>query len=165
MPADRDAAAVATARRALRLPGPPPLAAAAASLRSDGVLRAPANPALATGDEFATDLLRDFAVCRLFLVDGLGPLADADAPRWAIRAVRLACQARLLPAGRAASWRELRDAFASLAEAAGDRWAEVPVEALLTLGDAQQAISDVWDIPWPSDWTLIGRRQLMSGLA
>ncbi|MFI6808954.1 hypothetical protein ACIBO6_28765 [Streptomyces luteogriseus] len=47
----------------------------------------PDNPAFATGDEFATDLMRDFALCRLFFTEGWEPLKKAGAPRWAIRAV------------------------------------------------------------------------------
>jgi hypothetical protein len=145
-PDDREQAVLAVARRALKTP-----AAAApgggvwAQLRSDAVLRAPANPALAAGDEFATDLIRDFALCRLFLTEGWEPLRTAGAPRWTIRAVRLACQAKLLTADKAAHWHMLRREFNELSEAGGERWAEIPIEALLTLGDAQDAIEDVWD--------------------
>jgi hypothetical protein len=145
-PDDRERAALAVARRVLNLPeGPLPGGAVWAELRSDGVLRAPANPALAAGDEFATDLIRDFALCRLFLTAGWEPLRAAEAPRWTIRAVRLACQAKLLSGQRIAVWRELRRDFEQIGEAAGERWAEVPVEALLTLGDAQTAMEQVWD--------------------
>ncbi len=42
-------------------------------------------------------------------------------------------------------WRDVRTVFADLADVEGGRWAEVPVEALLTLGDAHSAIEAVWD--------------------
>ncbi|MGI5473358.1 hypothetical protein [Streptomyces sp. CA-132043] len=145
-PDDRVQAVLAVARRELHLPeAGGPGGSVWAELRSDGVLRAPANPAFAAGDEFASDLLRDFAMCRLFLTAGWAPLRAAGAPRWAIRAARLACQVKLLMGDRAIVWRELRREFDQLAEAEGTRWAEVPVEALLTLGDAQAAIEQVWD--------------------
>ncbi|MFC7266741.1 hypothetical protein [Streptomyces lutosisoli] len=145
-PDDREQAVLAVARRALQLPhSAPPSGGALPQLRSDAVLRAPANPAFAAGDEFATDLMRDFALCRLFLTAGWAPLAKAKAPRWAIRAVRLACQAKLLVGDQAATWRELRREFEQFGEEEGKRWTEVPMKALLTLGNAQSAIEIVWD--------------------
>lgn len=145
-PDDREQAVLAVARRTLGMPeNTAPGGGVRAHLRSDGVLRAPANPALATGDEFATDLIRDFALCRLFLTAGWRSLYAAGAPRWTIRAVRLACQAKLLADDRAAAWRALRHEFDQLSQAEGERWAEIPIEALLTLGDAQTAIEQVWD--------------------
>ncbi|GAB7036126.1 hypothetical protein JCM4914_75870 [Streptomyces platensis subsp. malvinus] len=145
-PDDREQAVLAAARRVLGTPeGTAPGGGVWAQLRSDGILRAPANPALAAGDEFATDLIRDFALCRLFLTAGWQPLYTAGAPRWTVRAVRLACQAKLLVGDRAAAWRALRHEFDQLSQAEGERWAEVPIEALLTLGDAQTVIEHVWD--------------------
>jgi hypothetical protein len=142
---DREHVTLMLAREALGLPGGPRTGAAWTGLRSDGVLRAAANPALSQGDQFASDLMRDFALCRLFLVEGWGPLRAAGAPRWAIRAVRLACQAKLMTDDAAAPWSEIRTAFADVATVEGERWSEVPIEALLTLGDAQRAIEEVWD--------------------
>ncbi|MER7179124.1 ATP-binding protein [Streptomyces hyaluromycini] len=144
-PDDREQAVLAVARRALKLPGSPPAGVSLPQLRSDAVLRAPANPAFAAGDEFATDLMRDFALCRLFFTEGWEPLRKAGAPRWAMRAVRLACQVKLLAGQQAAAWRELRGEFGQLGEKEGERWTEVPMEALLTLGNAQTAIDSVWD--------------------
>lgn len=145
-PDERERAVLAVARRALNLPGSTPVdAGALPQLRSDAVLRAPGNPAFGTGEEFATDLIRDFALCRLFLTAGWEPLRTAGAPRWTIRAVRLACQAKLLTGDQAGVWRDLRRAFDQLSEDEGKRWAEVPMEALLTLGDARTAIESVWD--------------------
>ncbi|MEU4616602.1 ATP-binding protein [Streptomyces umbrinus] len=145
-PDDRERAVLAVARRALNLSDSAPAGGGALpQLRSDAVLRAPANPAFATGEEFATDLIRDFALCRLFLTAGWEPLRTAGAPRWTIRAVRLACQAQLLTADQTAVWHDLRRVFAQLSEDEGGRWAEVPMEALLTLGDAKTTIESIWN--------------------
>jgi hypothetical protein len=120
---------------------------ALASLRSDGLLLS-AGPTSAwkPGDEFASDLVRDFAVARLLIVDGWGILDQAEAPRWTLRAVRLACQARFVDAGEEteAARAQLQAEFQALGERHGSRWAEVPLEALLTLGTAGAALSRAW---------------------
>ncbi len=144
-PDDRERAALHVAKRALRLPAEPVHGTAAAELRSDGVLRLPNDPALSTGDEFATDLFRDFALCRLLLSEGWETLATAGAPRWSIRATRLGCQARLLAADKPGVWAELSTQFTAIAASHGERWLEIPFEALLTLGDAEKAIRDLWE--------------------
>ena len=56
-------------------------------------------------DQFAGDLIRDLAVARLLITNGWNLLDQAGAPRWALRAARLACQAALAAAGPAASGR------------------------------------------------------------
>jgi hypothetical protein len=143
-PDDRDQAALSAARRTLSIAAEPPHGTGAAELRSDGVLRVPNNPALAAGDEFATDLFRDFALCRLFITQGWEPLSSAGAPRWSIRAARLGCQAALLGPSRVSAWKNLSTNFGEIASAQGDRWLEVPYEALLTLGDAESALRELW---------------------
>lgn len=144
-PDDRESAALHVAKRGLGLPAEPVNGTAAAELRSDGVLRVPNDPAMSTGDEFATDLFRDFALCRLVLSEGWETLAAAGAPRWSIRATRLGCQAQLLASDRPRVWTELSTQFAAIAADHGERWLEIPFEALLTLGDAQKAIRDLWE--------------------
>lgn len=144
-PDDRERVAVNVARRLLGADGEPNRGTAAAELRSNGVLRASANPAFAVGDEFATDLFRDFALCRLFVTHDWNVLAEAGAPRWSLRAVRLACQVRLLGSDREAVWTQLNSRFNLLAEHEGKRWSEVPYEALLSLGDADTAITQLWE--------------------
>ncbi|MEA5456790.1 ATP-binding protein [Sinomonas sp. JGH33] len=141
---DREQAALSVARRTLGLLPIQSSGTAAAELKSDGVLRVPHDPAFSSGDEFSTDLFRDFALCRLFIRDGWNPLADAGAPRWAIRAARLACQAFLNYGDRRTAWATLVARFDQIAHDHGDRWVEVPYEALLTLGDAESAIRDLW---------------------
>ena len=119
--------------------------------RSDGVLRAESNPAFAVGPEFATDLYRDFGLCRLFLESGWQPLKDAAVAAVADRS-SFGCPARLLSlsvAGAGGSLRRVARAAVefrqSAAMDAGARWLEVPYEALLTLGDARVAFGVLWD--------------------
>ena len=143
-PDDRERATLAVAKRNLGLPCDHVPGPARAELRSDGVLRLPNNPALSPGDEFSTDLFRDFAVCRLFIVEGWQMLATAGAPRWAIRATRLGCQAALITQQTRTAWSGLAAQFAQMAIDHGERWSEVPFEALLTLGNAESAIRELW---------------------
>lgn len=143
-PDEREWAALCVARRLLGLPAERARGTSTAELRSDGVLREPADPAFASGDEFATDLLRDFAVCRLFIVDGWDALASAGAPRWTIRAARLACQRALGVPDSSTAWVGLTTAFSGLSDSFGARWSELPYEALLTLGNAEPTLRDLW---------------------
>lgn len=148
-PEEREGAALAVARRRLGAQEATPTSAAVRELRSDGVFRADANPALSQGPDFSTDLYRDFALCRLFLSVGWTPLTESAAPRWTIRAVRLACEARLANLGgrtRRQVWEELAEEFNAIAAGEGVRWSEVPVEALLTVGDGREAIGELWDV-------------------
>lgn len=133
------------------------------SLRSDGLLL-PAGPQFAfrAGDEFSNDTVRDFALARLFTRYGFDLLRDAGAPRWALRAARLACQARLVsPLGDdsavAAQMGSLQLEFDMLAAASGDRWADLPWEAALTAGTAEAIIQAcARDLLQPGG-TLLGR--------
>jgi len=143
-PDDREQAALSVAKRTLDLAADPPLGTGSAELRSDGVLRVPNNPALSHGDEFTTDLFRDFALCRLFITHGWEPLISAGAPRWSIRAARLGCQTALLDRDSLSAWASLSTRFSEIASTQGDRWLEVPYEALLMLGDAESAIRELW---------------------
>lgn len=144
-PDDRERAVLSVAKRSLGLLSDHVPGTASAELRSDGVLRLPNNPALSPGDEFSTDLFRDFALCRLFILEGWQPLATAGAPRWSIRATRLACQAALSGPDKSSAWNALASQFAQLAQDHGERWSEVPFEALMTFGDAEPAIRELWD--------------------
>ncbi|MFD7608372.1 trypsin-like peptidase domain-containing protein [Streptomyces mirabilis] len=149
-PDAREQAMVALARQRLlpdstTLVAPDP--AALPSLRSDGLLL-PAGPSRAwrPADDFASDLVRDLALAYLLLTDGWGLLEAAGAPRWTLRAVRLACQAALADArpGSESARRRLQQVFDALALAHGDRWAELPFEALLTIGSAAEALAAAW---------------------
>lgn len=143
-PDDREQAVLSVAKRTLGIAADLPHGTAAAELRSDGVLRVANNPAFEPGDEFSTDLFRDFALSRLFITHGWDPLTSAGAPRWSIRAARLACQAALVSGNRSSAWLNLCATFSGIAEEMGDRWLEIPYEALLTLGDAELAIQQLW---------------------
>ena len=117
------------------------------SLRSDGLLLSPGpTAAWSPGDQFATDLIRDFALARLFLTDGWSPLKDAGAPRWALRAARLACQGKFAEAGivKESVRIELQTEFDALATEYGDRWTDLPLEALITLGSPYDALQQAW---------------------
>ena len=147
-PDEREQALLALARGILESGAPSSglPARALPSLRSDGLLLS-AGPTVAwsEGDEFASDLIRDFALARLLRIEGYGPLASAGAPRWAIRAARLACQTALA-ASRESSEQVLREQqaqFQQMAAEHGERWAELPLEAMLPLGDAL-------DHAWPA---------------
>ena len=86
---------------------------------------------------------------RLSLREGLQTLTASPAPRWAIRATRLYAQARLSraasgpPGSIAEEWGNLRTQFAELAGAHGARWAELPWEALLTVGLAGRGLEEL----------------------
>ena len=151
-PDGRDEAMIGLARRYLAGSGTPgiPVTAdprALASLRSDGLLL-PAGPRFAfrRGDEFSSDMVRDFALAVLFARDGFDVLRQAGAPRWALRAARMACQGMLIDsrpgsplAGR---MRDLQREFDTMAAEFGDRWADLPWEAALTAGTAESVIRE-----------------------
>lgn len=145
-PDEREQALLALARGTLESGAPSPGLPALPSLRSDGLLLS-AGPTVAwsEGDEFASDLVRDFALARLLRTEGHGPLVSAGAPRWAIRAARLACQAALAASGESSEQvlREQQAQFQELAAEHGERWAELPLEALLPLGDA---LDHLWPV-------------------
>ncbi|MFC0548194.1 hypothetical protein [Kutzneria chonburiensis] len=113
------------------------------SLRSDGLLP-PAAPTYAwhRGPVFAGDLIRDLAAAKLLLVEGMSLIAGAEAPRWLLRAARLACQVVL--ADSVSACLLLAQAFTEIAAQYGQRWAELPFEALLTLGTAEADLSAIW---------------------
>ena len=141
-PDEREQALLALARRALGLGAPINGSAARAlvSLRSDGLLL-PSGPIAAwnSGDEFASDLIRDFALARLLRVEGYKPLLSTDdPPRWAMRGARLACQSALAAADNNSeeARRTEQTQFDQLAGMAGARWSEIPLQAVLTVPDA-----------------------------
>ncbi|WSL80326.1 DNA repair protein RadA [Kitasatospora sp. NBC_01266] len=149
VPEDRESALISLAegrlsgRRVPLLPG-----SALAVLRSDGIL-APLGAASPTSCEehaFAHDVVRDFAtVRRLVLTDGL-PLLEEHGPRWALRAARIYCQARLWPGGGstgtfALGWAQVHGEMTRLAARHGSRWEEVCWEAVLSAGWCADALA------------------------
>jgi hypothetical protein len=127
-------------------------AAALDGLLRDGLLQISPDDPFGIGPEFAHDEVRRYAVARLLLSEGdpASKLAAAGVPRWSLGAARLACQAMLAAAGTAANpapgrLARLQQAFDGLVDAGhGDRWGDVPGEALLTLGDPSPVLRDAW---------------------
>lgn len=121
-------------------------------LRRDGLLRTSVDNPFRVGPEFAHDEVRRYAVARWLLSEGdLGRvLVDAGVPRWALGAARLACQAMLVapssaanPAsGRFVRWQGVFDEL--VAGGHGERWTDVPGEALLTLRDPRPVLREAW---------------------
>lgn len=145
-PDEREEALLALARQQL-MPGNHEVRAttrALPSLRSDGlVLSAGPTSPWQPGDQFASDLVRDFALVRLFLREGYELLQESGTPRWAIRAARLACMAALAAAGEASEQARTAETrqFQQIAASAGERWAELPFEAILLV---ENALSRAW---------------------
>ena len=126
--------------------------AALDGLLRDGLLRISPDDPFNIGPEFAHDEVRRYAVARLLLSaeDPTSKLAAAGVPRWSLGAARLACQALLAAPGTPANpahgrLARMQQAFDGLVDAGhGDRWGDVPGEALLTLGDPGPALRDAW---------------------
>ena len=127
-------------------------ATALAGLRHDGLLQASDDNPYMIGPDFAHDEVRRYAVARLLLAekDPTSRILDASAPRWALGAARLACQALLEEPDSASA--PLRGRFASLQESFdalvaaghGTRWGDVPSESLVTLADPSAVLRDAW---------------------
>ena len=120
-------------------------------LRRDGLLRgSEGNPWQAVPD-FAHEEIRRYAVARVLLADGdpAAALVHVGAPRWALSAGRLACQAVLSLPGReddpiGGRLGRVQATFDAVAAVHGARWADLPSEALLTLGDPGPLLADAW---------------------
>ncbi|MFJ5309938.1 hypothetical protein [Streptomyces sp. NPDC088350] len=123
-----------------------PDSAALPSLRSDGLLvPRTVSSAWHPSDRFASDLVRDMAIVQVLVTDGFDLLSAAEAPRWALRAARVACQAHLLTTANVRrSLAQLRAVFDQIASDHGERWSDVPWEAVLTLGAAGDVLSRTW---------------------
>ncbi|MFF5614606.1 hypothetical protein ACFY7B_16965 [Streptomyces albidoflavus] len=128
--------------------------AAVAGLRQDGLLRPALELPWHSLPVFSHDLLRNYAMAHVLLADAkpADKLDTCHAPRWSLPAARLACQA-LLTTSADASGTILAQRFVSLhkqfqaltAKGFGERWADVPGEALLSAG--RDAAS--WKAAWP----------------
>jgi len=151
-PDGREAALLALARKQFDS-APSPLVAdsmALSSLRSDRLLL-PVGPDAAwkQGDDFANDVIRDFTTARLLIAaPGENLLEKADAPRWSLRAARLACQVAFIQSGTNTEPARLamQYRFEALARDHGERWADIPWEAALTIGGARSVIRSA--APW-----------------
>lgn len=125
-------------------------AAALDGLRQDGLLRSAQDNPWQLQPEFAHDEIRRYAVSRVMLASGdVGAaLLAAQAPRWALSASTLAAQVTLVRTeGRPANGRlwTVQESFdAVVAAGYGARWADVPDEALLGLGDPSEVLAEAW---------------------
>ena len=126
--------------------------AAMAGLRHDGLLQASLDNPFMIGPDFSHDEVRRYAVARFLLAerDPTSRILSARAPRWALGAARLACQALLDEPDTAATplrgrFSKLQASFDQLVEEGyGARWGDVPSEALVTLADPSGVLRDAW---------------------
>ena len=126
--------------------------AALAGLRRDGLLQRPPDNPFMIGPDFAHDEVRRYAVARLLLEDRkpTARILSAGAPRWALGAARLACQALLGEPDTSAyplqgRFNTLQASFDQLVQSGyGARWGDVPGEALVTLADFSEVLRDAW---------------------
>jgi hypothetical protein len=101
---------------------------------------------------FKHDLLRAYSVARLFLEerDPAATLTSIGAPRWTLPSARLASEIVLTAsdepshpqAGRFVWLQAGFDAIAS--GGGGERWADVPSEALLSVPESAELLKDAW---------------------
>ena len=121
-------------------------------LRHDGLLRTAPDDAFVIGPEFAHDEVRRYAIARLLLADRAPAevIREAGAPRWALAAARVACQALLTEPDSVATpvrgrFAALQASFDSLVNGGhGKRWGDVPGEALLALPNPDEMLRDAW---------------------
>lgn len=101
---------------------------------------------------FKHDLLRAYSVARL-LLEGRDPaaaLASIGAPRWTLPSARLACEMVLSAPDdqshpRAGRFAWLQTSFDAIAAAGGgERWSDVPTEALLAVPESPELLKDAW---------------------
>ena len=121
-------------------------------LRQDGLLQASTDNPFVIGPDFAHDEIRRYSVARLLLLERnpAKSILRAEAPRWALGAARLACQALLQEPYEATSplrgrLDALQTSFDALIQAGhGTRWGDVPSEALISLADPSEVLRDAW---------------------
>lgn len=127
--------------------------AALAGLRHGALLRSSGQLPWEQVPAFAHDLLRAYAVARQLLVTRAPAyeLRKVNAPRWALPAARLACELLLSSPDTAEDplrgrFGRLQAAFGELAAAGhGERWADVPTEAMLSIAHPLPVLQDAWN--------------------
>lgn len=152
LPDARDGVMVQLAAHVLLGKSPTALDAEALDgLRQDGLLRPVQSNPWQVVPEFAHDEIRRYAVARLLLTasDVGAAVLQAGAPRWALSAATLAAQFVLSrPDGPDTPLRgrlaAIQASFDAVAANNGARWADVPTEALLGLGDPRPVLADAW---------------------
>ena len=127
-------------------------ATAISGLQQDGLLQPSLENHFMISPDFSHDEVRRYAIARLLLAerDPTSVIMSAGAPRWALGATRLACQALLDEPDTAATplrgrFAALQASFDTFVEAGhGTRWGDVPIEALVTLADPSAVLKDAW---------------------
>ena len=122
---------------------------AVTSLRRSGLLRPRSPLPWERVPVFAHDLIRTYAVARWLLADAdpAAALRDVVAPRWALPAARLACEVLLSDRDASSTdvFERLQASFDALADDGfGERWADVPVEALLGVSEPLPQFKAAW---------------------
>ena len=126
--------------------------AAIAGLRQSAVLLSSSTLPWKLVPEFAHDLLRDYAAARQLvrMRDPASELRGVNAPRSALPAARLACGLLLsspdsIEDPLAGRFRRLQASFDQLAASGhGERWADVPTEAMLVIAHPLPLLHDSW---------------------
>lgn len=126
--------------------------AAVDGLRRSGLLLPASRLPWERVPAFKHDLVRAYAVARMLLADRdpAAALTARGVPRWTLSAARLACEILLTAPddpgypqhGRLMALEMSFDAL--VADGHGQRWSDVPVEAVLMLPDAGDVLHDSW---------------------
>ncbi|GAB5014732.1 hypothetical protein MAHJHV65_15300 [Mycobacterium avium subsp. hominissuis] len=113
-------------------------------LLSDDII---ARPGQSQSYRFAHDVLLDYALAARLSEPGGRELLAAASPRPLLRGVRLWMQREMAAAsveGKVMSaWESVSADAAALVDRDGDRWRDVPYEALTHMGAARRALADV----------------------
>jgi len=121
-------------------------------LRRTGVLQPASQLPWERVPSFRHDLLRAYSVARLLLTerDPAASLTATGAARWTLPSARLACEIVLSAPDeplhpRVGRFATLQAGFDAIAAAGGgQRWSDVPTEALLVAPDPAVLLSDAW---------------------
>ncbi|WP_129675990.1 hypothetical protein [Candidatus Chloroploca sp. Khr17] len=121
-------------------------------LRRSGLLLPASRLPWERAPAFKHDLLRAYSLARWLLSerDLVAALTAIGAPRWTLASARLACEIVLSapdePAHpRAGRYARLQTGIDAIADAGGgERWSDVPVEALLVMPDGDELLKDAW---------------------
>lgn len=127
-------------------------AEAVSGLRHSGLLRPSGTLPWERVPRFTHELLRAYAIARQLLVthEPADELRRVGAPRWALPAGRLACELLLSSADTTQGpsrgrFGRLQASFDELAAAGyGERWADVPAEAMLMIAHPLPVLQDAW---------------------
>jgi hypothetical protein len=122
------------------------------ALRRDGLLGPASTSPWQRAPEFFHEQVRLYAVSQVLLssADPVSELIAASAPRWALPAARLAAQYLLAAADsprnpQAGRFERLQTQFDLLSEAGfGERWADLPAEAVLPLEGSRELLATAW---------------------